>query len=935
MRTKLLILLFGMAFFVQAQKGTISGKVLDKDMNNEPLPFADVTIKGTKVGTTSNEKGEYTLSVNAGKVTVIYSFLGYKSEEVVIEVKEGKNTVHNQAIGSDSMVLKDVEIVTVRRKNTESAMVMEMKEAKQVISAISAEQMSKGTDGNAAEAIQRIPGIALVDGKYVIARGLSQRYNNVLINGSLAPSTEVNMRTFSFDLVPTSVLDKMVIYKTASADKPGDFAGGLIALTTSESQTEFTRASIGFGYRNNTSFKDQFHTQKSTTDWLGYDNGLRTLPNDFPSTQQLQESAKTSTLRLNAAHSLENNFNPTASQVFLNNSFGFGLGRKFNIGKIKAYTVNSLEYSKSFKTYEREFKETQGIQINGINRPLKTDYQDNVYKEEVAINVMSNWIFTFNEFNKLKFKNLFNQIGENESNLRNGFNLDQWGQDKVKNYMFEYKSRSIYSGQLNGDHTLNDTNKVDWVIGYNYVTENQPDLRRFRTKQTAGQTNSPYTIFAPPSSNLFDNSRFFGKLQEFSANNSLNYTYIVKRETKDEELAPFEFKAGYLVDYKYRLYKSRYTSYLIPGDNVSNTRQQELINLPLTTVFSNENISQINGWIMEEGTKKTDSYKADNFLTAGYLMANLPYKKWDINLGVRLENNTQRLRYFDETNNYLKNDKTLLAVLPSLNLGYNFNEKNILRVSYAKTVNRPEFRELSENLFYDFKLNANIIGNPDLETGFIDNLEFRYEFYPTKSEMISVGGFYKNFKNPIENVIYNTEQRTFGLDNAKGAFNYGIEIEVKKSFKDIKIPVIQDLALNLNYAYIVSEVDFSNLTNLAQDSKRALQGQSPYLFNAALGYEKDNWSVNAIFNKIGDRIYAISNSNFATIMEKSRNQLDLTIARQFKKVKVKLGVQNILNAPFRLYDDTFADYEIDTDKDILTSSYREGVLVNLNFSYNF
>jgi outer membrane receptor for ferrienterochelin and colicin len=930
MRLKLFIVLFGLGLFAQAQKGTISGKILDKEMNNEPLPFANITIKGSNVGTTSNEKGEYTLNVTAGKVTVLYSFLGYKTEEVVLQVKEGKNTVHNQTLGSDSMQLKDVEVVTVRRKNTEAALVMEMKEAKQIISAISAEQMSKGTDGNAAEAIQRIPGIALIEGKYVIARGLSQRYNNVLINGALAPSTEVNMRTFSFDLVPTSALDKMVIYKTSSADKPGDFAGGLIALTTSENQTEFTRLNVGFGFRENTTFRNQFHTKKSDTDWLGYDNGLRTLPNEFPTTQALQESARTSALRTNAAHSLENNFNPTAAKVFLNNSVGFGLGRKFNIGKIKAYTVNTLNYSTSFKSYDRDFREVTGFQFNGANLPLRTNYVDQIFKDEVAINVLSNWIFTFNEFNKIKFKNLFNQIGENETNLRTGFNTLQRGNDLFKNYLFEYKSRTIYTGQLNGDHILNETNKFDWVIGYNYVAENQPDLRRFRTVQATNEPNGAFKMIAPPSSNLFDTSRFFGNLQEASVNNALNYTHTIKRETKDEELAPFEIKAGYLVDYKYRVYKSRYSSYLLPG-YLSNTRQEELIQLPLTSVFSNDNISQTNGWVLEEGTKRSDSYKADNFLTAGYLMANLPMKKWDINLGVRVENNTQRLRYFNDAGTYFKNDKTLLSILPSINLGYNLAEKHILRGSYSRTVNRPEFRELSENLFYDFKLNANVLGNPNLETGIIDNIDFRYEFYPTKSELISLGAFYKKFTNPIENKILIAEQRTFSLGNADTAFNYGFEIEAKKSFKEwIDIPI----SANFNFAYIVSEVDFGNQV-LAQDSKRALQGQSPYLINAALSYEEKDWSINAIYNRVGDRIYAVGDTNFPTILEQSRDQLDFTFARQFKKLKVKLGVQNILNAPFNLYDDTFADYKIDSNQDIKTSSFREGVLFNLNFSYHF
>jgi TonB-dependent receptor len=419
-------------------------------------------------------------------------------------------------------------------------------------------------------------------------------------------------------------------------------------------------------------------------------------------------------------------------------------------------------------------------------------------------------------------------------------------------------------------------------------------------------------------------------LQEFSANNGANYTYTIKRETKDEELAPIEIKAGYLVDYKYRLYKSRYTSYLLPG-NISQARELELRQLPLTTVFSNEFVNQTNGWVIEEGTKRSDSYKADNFLTAGYLMANLPIKKWDINLGVRVENNTQRLRYFNEANTYFKNNKTLLSVLPSINAGYTLADKHVLRGSYSRTVNRPEFRELSENLFYDFKLNANILGNPNLETGTIDNFDFRYEFYPTKSELISIGGFYKKFKNPIENKIFIAEQRTFSLTNADSAYNYGFEIEAKKSFQNwINLPI----SANLNFAYIVSEIDFGN-QQLAQDSKRALQGQSPYLINAALSYEEKDWSFNAIYNRIGDRIYAVGDTNFPTILEQSRDQLDFSVAKQFKKLKVKLGVQNILNAPFNLYDDTFADYKINTNQDIKTSSFREGVLFNLNFSYNF
>ncbi|WP_415060837.1 TonB-dependent receptor domain-containing protein [Flavobacterium sp.] len=930
------LVILSFSCFVQAQKGTISGVLTDKDMNNEPLPFANVQIKGTTIGTTTDENGKYNLQVEPGNYVVVFSFLGYQTVENPVTVKANQMVTINKSMTSgDGVMLADVVVATTRRKNTEAALVMEMKEAKQVVSAISAEQMSKGTDGNAAQAIQRVPGITVVDGKYVIVRGLSERYNNVLINQSIAPSTEVNKRTFSFDLVPTNALDKMVIYKTGSADKPGDFAGGIIALTTSENNTEFTRVDVGFGYRTNTTFKKQFHSEKSDTDFLGFDNNYRNLPSSFPSTYVLQDSPRTSAIRLDAAQSLPNNFSPSSQDVFLNSSVGFSFGRKINAGKIKIFTTNGFNYSTSYKTYNRGFSEVTGYNLNGEKLPLKSDYNDAVNQEDVRISVLSNWIFTFNENHKIKFKNLFNQIGENDSNLREGFNFLQRNEDKFKNYMFGYKSRSIYIGQLNGDHKLNDTNLLDWVVGYNYLQENEPDLRRFRTVQPADDTTAPFSMIAPPSSNLFDTSRFYGNLKEFSANQGLNYTVIFNRQTEEEELAPAKLKLGYLVDYRYRLFKSRYISYLLPG-YVPQDRQDELINLPLDEIFNPLNISQNNGWVIEEGTKPSDSYKADNFLTAGYAMFELPVHKFDITAGVRVENNQQRLRYFDNRYDYFKNNNSIFSFLPSLNVGYNITEKSLLRVAYSRTVNRPEFRELSENLFYDFKLNANILGNPSLTTATIDNFDLRYEFYPTKGETISLGAFYKNFDKPIENKIFTAEQRTFSLINADKAFNYGVELEIKKSFKDFFNNIYLDrLSTNINFAYVVSEVDLG-AGDFAQDKTRALQGQSPYVLNFALGYEDEKGlSVNAIFNKFGTRIYAVGDLNFPTILEQSRDQLDLAIAKKFKTITVKWSAQNLLNAAFNLYDDTDKNYKIDSSKDIKTSSYREGILFNLNLTYNF
>lgn len=916
---------------ISQNKGIIKGILTDKEANNAPLAFANAVIKGTTTGVTTDEKGQYSLSIVPGSYVIQFSFVGYENVEYPVTVEAGKTITIQAAMGSGGYKLEDVVVKSVKKRNTETAIMLEIKEAKQVVSAISAEQMSKGTDGNAAQAIQRVPGITIVDGKFVMIRGLSERYNNVLINGSIAPSTEIDKRTFSFDLVPTSLLDKMVIYKTGSADKPGDFAGGVIGLSTTESTVDFTKVDVSFGYRTGTTFEDYFQSEGSNTDFIGVDNSFRPLPSSFPTTSQLTNSAPTSLLRVDAARSLPNNFDTNKTDAVLDNGLGFSLGRKIKIGSNKLYTVNALNYSTNTQSYNRSFRRYNFLNA-GETRP--TDwfvFNDQTYQQEVRLTVLSNWMFKTAK-SKFTFKNLYNQIGENETTIREGINFNQQANNKLKNYLYGYKSRNIYMGQLNGDHKLNNHN-LDWVIGYNFIEEDEPDLRRFRTFQDVSTPNSNYTFQDPSSSNLFS-GRYYGNLREFSANNGINYTYTLNRDTTDEEFAPIKIKVGYLADYKFRIFKSRYVSYILK-DYLTAARKDELRNLPLSTIFSNENINNQNGWVIEEGTKPDDSYKADNTLLAGYVNADLPLGKFDINLGVRLENNNQQLRAFSN-GNQVSVDNPVTSVLPSLNIGYNFNEKSLLRLAYSRTVNRPEFREIAPFLFYDFEYEVLKFGNENLEVATIDNIDFRYEWYPNKGETISLGGFFKNFDKPIEQIIQRTaEDPSFNFKNANSAVTYGVELELKKSLKDITdIPILNRISVNLNASYVFSEVDLGDAAQ-SQDKKRALQGQSPYIINGAIGYDDEKGlSINLLYNRFGNRIFSVGDDAFNTYYEIERDQLDATISKKFNKLKVKLGFQNIIDAPFKLMEDSNRDNKIDSKNDNTISSFKRGVLFSLGLSYN-
>lgn len=932
MKKLLLVCCLTLSMLGLAQKGTISGSITDKDANNAPLPFANVQIKGTSIGTTSDENGKFTLQADAGSYVLVFSFLGYETVETAVKVKTGENVKITQALGSGNGVqLQDVVVAVQKRKNTESALLLEMKEAKQVISAISAEQMSKGTDGNAAQAIQRVPGVTINDGKFVMVRGLNERYNNVMVNNALAPSTEVDRRTFSFDLLPTNALEKMTISKTGAAYLPGDFSGGLINVTTSDNFTEFTQLSFNVGFRNNTTFNDFYETEGSGTDFLGFDNGFRQLPSGFPKDSNVLNDNNQSVFY---ANQLPNNFNPIQNTAFLDSGIGFSLGRKidFKSGKILS-TINALSYSNKFQSYLRNTNNYINDLLGSQTAQLQRDYDDNYYSNEVRLTFLSNWSLKINDNNKITFKNLYNQIGDSYSTLRTGFDFDQRAGEDLRNYEFGYSGRRIYTGQFNGNHNFTNKRNIQWVLGGNLINDILPDLRRFRTFRDQDSPNDPFAMIDPPSSNPFDTGRFFSELNEFSFNGGVDFKKEFERVKDEEELANIVVKAGAFADYKNRDFSARYFSYIIPGF-ISLERRNELVRLPLTEVFNPLNVNANNGWVFREGSNARDSYQANNLLMAGYVYGEIPISKLLLTGGIRVEHNILELTGTSSVK------QPITSVLPSLNFSYTINDKNLLRLAYSRTVNRPEFREIAPFNFYNFQLDADVSGNELLTTATIDNFDLRYELYPEKGETVSLGLFYKNFDKPIENsLLVRTQQRAFTFKNANSAMVYGAEVEIRKSMKNIfKEGFFSDLALNVNASYIFSEVDLGAASNDIF-SVRPLQGQSPYVINAALGYDnKDNgWSSNIIFNRFGDRIFSVGDQIFPAIFEVARNQLDFTIAKSFKKMSLKLGISNLLDDKFRFYQDTNSDnkIELNNNLDVPLFVHRTGTLYNLTVTYKF
>jgi outer membrane receptor for ferrienterochelin and colicin len=921
-------------FCAWAQNGTIGGQVLDVK-TNEAIIGANVVIQGTTVGGSTDLDGNFIINnVKPGTYTLVVSYIAYKSQVIAdVVVESGKKTTLAIQLVEDIAELQEVVVTAKKEIATDINLINSIKEAKLVVSGISSEMITKLPDRDVAQVAQRVPGITIVDNRFVIVRGLPERYNQVLINGSIGPSTEIDRRTFSFDLVPAGAVDQMLIYKSGSAELPGDFAGGVIQLVTKNpAYEEFTSVSTNFGFRTGTTFNDFFSSQGSNTDNLGFDNGFRDIPANFPSANALKSSTRNSALRESAGRSLTNNFDYRTTTARPDMGISVATSQNFKIGNAELSNLTSLSYSNSFQYYRSNFLRYNSFTATTAEK--RFEYFDDFYGNDVRVNAMHNWSVKLNDRHKFEFKNLFVQLGENETTIRRGKDFIQRIQDDFQNYAYHYLSRSIYTGQLDGTHTVGESSKLNWVLGLNYITRNEPDYRRFRTyrNEAFAGTEEPFTMQLPPSGNLFETGRFWSDLKDIGVSHGLNFEKKIGEA--DGKRIP-TFKAGYYVEQKTRAFNARYLNYLYPGifDPLEGER---LIRLPLAQIFSPANIKAQDGFVIEEGTTNQDSYEGENLLAAGYASASMPLGDFDLSVGFRGEYNIQRLSALSNTGERIDVDNPVFAPLPFLNLAYNLSERSLARIAYSRTVNRPEFRELAPFLYYQFEYESGLFGNPDLETAFIHNIDVRYEIYPNPGEIFSIGGFYKDFTNPIESYLQITaETPQLFFANSPTATSYGIELEFRKSLASLGVSkFLRNTSFNFNGALIQSEVNVGTLaTNQVQF--RPLQGQSPYIANLGLYYndEDEGFSVNAAYNVFGPRIFSVGDLIFPSWWELPRNSVDLQVAKKIgQQFEIKANAQNLLNAAYRIYQDNNSDQSISL-QEAKIQEYQVGTQFSLGFTW--
>ena len=931
-----LITLLTITFYAHAQTGTLTGKVKDKT-TNEPIIGATVAVSGTTQGATTDFEGNFSISLDPGTYKITATYVSYKPQTFDnVQVTSGKTTSLNVSMEEAATALQAVTVTGARQTNTDIALIQEIKSSNIVVSGMSSEQIMRTQDRDAAEVVKRIPGITIMDNRFIVVRGLSERYNTVMLNEALAPSSEVDVRAFSFDVLPTSVIDRVLIFKSPAPELPGDFAGGTIKVYTKNVVNEnATSFSISSSHRGGTTFKDFNTYTGSKTDFLGFDDGTRKLPSDFPSTATFQNSLSASQ-KAQYGKTLPNIWKINNAIAAPDLRMSLGLNRLFSIGDRKLTSITAATYTNARQNLNIE-RNNYFDYTEGQPKEINMQFRDQLSSSVVRVGLLQNFALSLNEQNKIEFRNLFNQIGLTQATIREGFQRDL-GDQEERNYFLGYESRSILSSQLQGTHTLaNKKDVITWNGGFNFINRDQPDIRRLRTVRPTG-SEAPYDVIIPSASSLNNAGRFYSDLTErgIIAGGQLEHTFGNPDSAATEK--SFKLKVGFYSERKDRDFNSRYFGYIFPFGSTAN--RQSITRLPLEQVFAPQNLDASNGMIIDELTRINDRYTASNTLGAGYVSLTKTLNKITFYGGVRGEYNLRKLTAEDYTSDVNVNDGQFY-LLPSANLAYNFNNRSLLRFAYGKTLNRPEFREQARFSFYDFNENASISGNPDLVTATIHNLDLRHEFYPTPTELISLGIFYKKFFNPIETTIVSSGGApTYSFANAEEATDFGLEAEIKKSLiTTSNSRFIQNHSFILNASVIRSRVNFGDSRFVAaQDNERALQGQSPYIINTGLYFQDDDngWQYSIMYNVLGKRIYRVGSvDGNPTVYEMPRSVIDLSLTKNFKNgLQFKAGVQDILNQASNFIQDTDRNGKITSFDDSIIYSKR-GTYSTVGLSYNF
>lgn len=936
----LIVLCFISSLSIAQQTGSIVGKLTDKEFNNEPLPFANVSIKGTSKGTTTDMDGLYNFDdIEVGTYTLIFSFVGYETKEISVEVVAGKTATVNVPMGASAASLDEVVIKTTTRKESETALLLDQKKATTIKQSIGAQELSRKGVSDAAGAVTKISGVSKQEGGgNVYVRGLGDRYLNTTYNGLTLPANDIEKKNMDLNLFSSDVIQNVGVSKTYASNFYGDFAAGNVDVVSKEYTGEFF-VDVNLGSSFNSNAIGENFVKSEGTGYFGFYNRYRNNP---------------------FAVVLSHGVDPISIDDPVGVEGSFSTGNSWDIGEESRLSVfATAAFGSSF-----EYRRGQAANVTAAANTIFQDAEEYEFSRNTT--AMANIVYRINNDHKIKFNSLFINAAQD---VVGRFGIDGRGYNRntiannddfgffTQNVQFEQDM--IFVNQILGTSTLNEKLKLDYGIGYNYVLARQPDRKRIALERYDNAIDNDPTTNAIFYRNVdFDNNRYFQNIEDDELNARVNLSYELSEQLK--------LNFGYNGRTKKRTFDNQRYGYEIinPFTEIADVNNFDaFFSLENQGVLYNTSVFRpldpANGLGRDNLPGRLENTYEGN-LNVHALYADVVYKigeKWTLVPGLRVEQFNQDISY-DVINLSFNNPGTNEAketfFLPSLNVKYALTEDQNLRFSASRTVSNPEFKEVApfvyENVIDRIGGNPDLLNDPAFST--IINLDLKYEWFFNSGEILSLGVFNKTINDPVNLVSANDAtgtQRFFRTGDRADVF--GIELEArKKLIKDDEDNSL--LSAGMNITYTSTKQDLKTVsgtfnTNFNRDSDE-LQGASPVLINADLSYSPTFGDykpvANLVFSYFSDRIDALGSGQLGNIIEKGVPTLDFVWKNTFNKnLEINASVKNILDPTIERvrenvsFDPNLAnDLGVDPDlSEFALSSYKRGVNVSIQLKYKF
>ncbi len=792
----------------------------------------------------------------------------------------------------------------------------------QIANVVGGEEFTRTGDSNIAESLKRISGLSTVGGKYVYVRGLGERYSTTLLNGAILPSPEPINRVVPMDLFPTAVLDSVLVQKTYSAAFPSEFGGGVLQMRTKKSTDDFFfNLSSSLGMTGNTTFKDGYTLSGGDRDWLGYDDGFREAPQVLQeATANDQELRRLSpftgvgvpveTLQA-VGRSFNNQYSPSVEESPVDVDVSASLGNSHELGSsgAKFNYMAAVDYSNSWQTNEIE-RNTWVPSNSGLTQQEGLMYRGTENSIDISSIVSAG--LDFNANHNVRLTSVLLRKTDDLVARTTGFTE---AASDLEITEIEWIERELFSNQLQGDHFFPVFNElaINWRYSHIKAERDSPDEREYR--YDSGEF----------SSRVDGNLRNFSVLDDTADDFGLDLSMVFYGPLN----SMITTQAGYVYAEKERESEIRRFGFAFVGPIANDP---DLLVLPMEQILAAENISP-EGFQIREITRPTDNYEANNELEAFYAQVEFNFDdRFRFTFGGRQEDFYQRADTFDlfSPEQGITSELEQNEFLPAFSATF-IHYDHQFRAAYSETVSRPDFRELSPAAFTNPETGKEIVGNPDLLITDIKNYDFRWEWYFAFSDYMSLGLFYKEFTNPIEQSIVSPVDRKSTYINAQAAENKGVEYEIYKRLDFLGDGFFnglgEDLYVQGNVAFIDSEVtireeDQNSLTSLS----RPMQGQSDWLFNAQIGYEPmSGTTATLLYHYYGERIAEVGIEGAPDLIEQPFGELNFVFIKELAdNWTTTLKAKNILDERS----------EITQDGNV-TTGYNKGRQLSLQLDYRF